>query len=119
MGKLSVKLGRQGEERAVRFLQQLGYQILQRNFRGGGGELDIVCRKDGIIYFVEVKYRGEDAWFSPVEAVTAGKRRRLYQAAQAWLYQKLGREAACSFLLLAMNANGRIESVVRMSIKDS
>ena len=42
MGKLSVKLGRQGEERAVRFLQQLGYQILQRNFRGGGGELDIV-----------------------------------------------------------------------------
>ena len=58
MGKLSVKLGRQGEERAVRFLQQLGYQILQRNFRGGGGELDIVCRKDGIIYFVEVKYRG-------------------------------------------------------------
>ena len=111
MGKLSVKLGRQGEERAVRFLQQLGYQILQRTFRGGGGELDIVCRKDGIIYFVEVKYRGEDAWFSPVEAVTAGKRRRLYQAAQAWLYQKLGREEACSFLLLAMSADGRIELI--------
>ena len=35
MGKLSVKLGRQGEERAVRFLQQLGYQILQRNFQIG------------------------------------------------------------------------------------
>ena len=60
---------------------------------------------------MEVKYRGDDAWFSPVEAVTAGKRRRLYQAAQAWLYQKLGREAACSFLLLAMNANGRIELI--------
>ena len=49
--------------------------------------------------------------FRPVEAVTAGKRRRLYQAAQAWLYQKLGREAACSFLLLAMSADGRIELI--------
>lgn len=111
MGKLSAWLGQQGEDEAVRYLQQRGYQILQRNFRGGGGELDIVCRKDEVIYFVEVKYRGDGAWFSPAEAVTADKRRRLYQAAQAWLYQKLGREAACSFLLLTMSASGQIELI--------
>ena len=62
MGRLSAQLGRQAEDRAAAFLQAQGYEILQRNFRGGRGEIDIICRKGGVIYFVEVKYRGADSW---------------------------------------------------------
>ncbi len=109
MGRLSAQLGRQAEDRAAAFLQAQGYAILQRNFRGAGSEIDIICRKNGIIYFVEVKYRGADSRVAPAEAVGADKRRRLYRAAEAWLQKKASLEAACSFLLLTISAGGSIE----------
>lgn len=109
MGKLSTRLGRLAEERATAFLQARGYAVLQRNFRGGGGEIDIICRQRDIIYFVEVKYRGAGSRIAPAEAVSADKRRRLYNAAQAWLQKYASLEAACSFLLLTISAAGQIE----------
>lgn len=111
MGRLSTQLGRKAENRAAAFLQAQGYEILQRNFRGGGGEIDVVCRKAGVIYFIEVKYRGADSWTAPAEAVTADKRRRLYQAAQVWLQKHACMEAACSFLLLTISAAGEMALV--------
>lgn len=111
MGKISAQLGRQAKDRAAAFLQAQGYEILQRNFRGGRGEIDIICRRGGVIYFVEVKYRGADSWAAPAEAVSADKRRRLYQAAQAWLKKYASMEAACSFLLLTISAAGSMELI--------
>ncbi len=111
MAKKSAVIGRQMEELAAAWLAERGYEILQRNFRGGGGELDIVCRRGGVIYFVEVKARRAGSRVSAVEAVTADKRRRLYGAAAAWLQRNIGFEAACGFLLLAIqeNAVGELE----------
>lgn len=111
MGRLSAQLGRQAEDRAAAFLQAQGYEILQRNFRGGQGEIDIICRKGGVIYFVEVKYRGADSWVAPAEAVSADKRRRLYQAAQIWLKKHASMDCACSFLLLTISATGTMDLI--------
>ncbi|UCF98960.1 MAG: YraN family protein [Spirochaetaceae bacterium] len=47
--------GREGEERAGKFLSQGGYTILARNFRSRRGEIDIIAEKDDRIVFVEVK----------------------------------------------------------------
>lgn len=102
MAEKSARIGRRAEELAAEWLAGQGFAILQRNFRGGGGELDIICRRDGVIYFVEVKARGLGSRVRAVEAVTAAKRRRLYGAAQAWLQKNASGEAAVSFLLLAM-----------------
>jgi putative endonuclease len=102
MGRESTVIGRAGEDLAAAYLRGQGYEILGRNFRGSRGELDIVCAKDEVIYFVEVKTRKAGARVSPAEALTPNKRRRIYAAARTWLYKELGRDAECSFLLLTI-----------------
>ena len=49
------KIGDKGEERAVRFLEQKGYEIIERNWRTRSGELDIIAYKNETIVFFEVK----------------------------------------------------------------
>ncbi len=49
------QVGNYGEEKATKYLVQNGYSIIQRNFRTNYGELDIICKKESFIVFVEVK----------------------------------------------------------------
>ena len=48
-------VGMEGENRAVDFLMQKGYEILFRNWRTRTGEVDIIAKKDSVLVFVEVK----------------------------------------------------------------
>src|SRR6267378_130556 len=65
--------GARGEKLACRFLKRSGYKILFRNFRGrSGGEIDVVCRDNDTLVFVEVKTRtrisrGALAWLRMLE----------------------------------------------------
>lgn len=102
MGKDSVAIGRQYEELAAEHLQGLGYQILARNVKCGRGELDIVAKRGGKIYFVEVKARQSGSMVLAREAVTYDKQRRLWSAAVAWLNKQGLNDAPCSFLLVAI-----------------
>lgn len=47
--------GRHGEQLAADYLADHGWRIVQKNFRGGRGEVDIVAVQDNVISFVEVK----------------------------------------------------------------
>jgi putative endonuclease len=49
------KIGSLGEDIACRFLERKGHAIVERNFRKGTGEIDIVSKHDGTLHFVEVK----------------------------------------------------------------
>lgn len=49
------KTGELGEEIASRYLLSLGYRILERNYTLFTGEIDIICEKEGILHFFEVK----------------------------------------------------------------
>ena len=102
MGKISVRIGLENEELAAAYLTNCGYTVLERNFRGGGGELDIIAEKDGVVYFVEVKARRSGSQVTAIEAVTTDKKRRLWAAAEAWLYRMCGGEADCSFILITV-----------------
>lgn len=99
MPNRSVTTGQQCEELASAYLMNEGYEVLERNFRGGDGELDIVAEKGGKVFFVEVKARKAGSRVSAWEAVTANKKRRLVSAAVAWMQQRRGCECPCSFLL--------------------
>lgn len=77
--------GRAGETRAVAYLSEHGYDILDRNWRCPQGELDIVAATDAYVAVVEVKTRRSSAFGHPFEAVDARKRRRLWQLAFAWV----------------------------------
>lgn len=81
-------LGREGEEKASSFLIKKGYCILERNYRKRTGEVDIVCEKDGMIVFVEVKRRSSDFYGQPHEAVDKRKKGQIVRCAQKWLYER-------------------------------
>ncbi len=81
-----IRLGREGEDAAVRHLRGNGYKILRRNFRAPhGGEVDVVCRHGNELVFVEVKTRSGENFGRPFEAVDAKKRRLIIRGAMKWL----------------------------------
>lgn len=80
-----VSRGAAGEVLAARFLRDKGYALVSSNFRCRLGEVDIIAEKDGTIVFVEVKTRQQNSMYSPREAVTAAKQRRLIQTAGVYL----------------------------------
>ncbi len=75
------KLGNLGEEKAAEYLQEQGVKILQRNFRAGHGEIDIVAQEGQCLCFVEVKTCKSDSFGEPETWVTLRKQRRMISAA--------------------------------------
>jgi putative endonuclease len=81
-----LRLGIRGEKLACQFLKRSGYKILYRNFRGRtGGEIDVVCRDDDTLVFVEVKTRTREDFGRPIEAIDRDKRKRISRGGLAWL----------------------------------
>src|SRR2546421_4273851 len=81
-----LRLGTRGENLACRFLRRNGYKILYRNFKGrSGGEIDIVCRDNDTLVFVEVKTRTREDFGRPVAAVDRQKQKRISRGGLAWL----------------------------------
>ena len=78
-------VGAYGERVAVRALREAGWEILDRNWRGRGGELDVVARDGDDVVVVEVKTRTGSGFGHPAEAVTAAKLARLRRLAGEWL----------------------------------
>ncbi len=81
---LEGKAGKWGEEVAVAYLAGQGYAILERNWRMGHLEVDIIAHKGRVVAFVEVKTR-RDFDVDPVEAVDKRKRARMVTAADTFL----------------------------------
>jgi putative endonuclease len=77
--------GETAERRAARYYRLRGYRIVGRNVRAGGNELDLIVRRGRRLVFCEVKEKTGDGYGDPLEMVDAEKRRRLRNAATAWL----------------------------------
>ena len=75
--------GDQGEDAAVRWLLRRGWRVLARNWHGGGGELDVVAERRGVLAVCEVKARGDALALE--DPVRAAQRDRLRRAAIAFL----------------------------------
>jgi len=84
---MSLALGAKGERIAKQYLQNLHFTILCANYRTRVGEIDVVAKKDDIIYFIEVKTRIGNRHGKPYEAVTRVKQRHMQQAAQLYILQ--------------------------------
>ena len=81
-----LRRGARGEKLACRYLKRSGYRILLRNFRGrSGGEIDVVCRDNDTLVFVEVKTRAREDFGRPSAAVDREKQRRISRGALGWL----------------------------------
>ena len=82
------KIGRWGEDIAARYLQERGYEILDKNARTPYGEIDLVARFDGIAVFVEVKTRTSRRFGLPEEAVTPRKQAHMLAAAEHYAAER-------------------------------
>ncbi|MGH7707929.1 MAG: YraN family protein [Vulcanimicrobiaceae bacterium] len=85
MGQTRGPRGRAAEDRAAAYLAANGLRIVARNFRGPGGEIDIVAVDRGTLVFVEVKQRATAGFGSALAAVDARKRRRIRTVAEDFL----------------------------------
>ncbi len=78
-------VGRYGEDVAARYVQDAGWQVLDRNWRGADGELDLVALDGSALVTVEVKTRSGVGFGYPAEAVTARKVARLRRLTAQWV----------------------------------
>lgn len=77
-------VGKLGEDLAVEYLKKKRYQILERNFRIRGGELDIVAIDHNTLVFVEVKTRTSHTYGLPEESITLRKLNFLVRSAKVF-----------------------------------
>jgi putative endonuclease len=102
------RLGASGEDAAARFYRDHGYQVLARNWRVRQGELDLVCRRNDQIVFVEVKTRSSARFGTGAEAVTPAKQRRLRTLALMWLRASGTRSRRLRFDVIDVDGRGNI-----------
>jgi putative endonuclease len=81
-------LGALGERIAARWLERAGWQIVDRRWRSGRRDLDLVAMRDDVVAFVEVKTRRSSWSGAPVDAVNWRKQRELTRSAHAWIDQR-------------------------------
>ncbi|MBC7450564.1 MAG: YraN family protein [Cytophagales bacterium] len=82
-----LKKGLAGESKACDYLIEKGYGIVERNYRSGKGEIDIIAFKDICYYFIEVKYRKNNRYGYPEDFVNKKKFQMVQQTAEAYILQ--------------------------------
>lgn len=102
--------GSLGESLASEELMRRGYAILATRYRSRFGEIDIVCQRDGVLGFVEVKARRSPARpadrSTAIDAVSPRKQRRVAAMALDYLAWTGNLEAPCRFIVVAIDGLG-------------
>jgi len=93
--------GRKAEDEAAAWLEAQGWDILARRVKVKGGEIDLVARREGLIAFVEVKWRARPADLD--HAIDEYRLRRVAAAAEAVAhdYAENGEDLRVDVILLA------------------
>jgi putative endonuclease len=88
-----IDLGKKGEDQAAEWLERKGHEILDRNWRYGRYELDLITLEGNTLHFIEVKCRQWSAYGPPEGSVNKKKIRNMMLAALAWRtkFKKHGR----------------------------
>lgn len=105
--KHKIDVGKEGEEIAVTFLKSKGYEILERNYHFGHGEIDIVAKDKECLVFIEVKTRINLELGEPEYAVNQKKIKQIKKMAELYLFDKEIEEADCRFDVVAVLLNDR------------
>jgi putative endonuclease len=100
-------LGQAAEEAAAQFLRRAGLSIAERNVRFAAGEIDLVCRDEGVVVFVEVKCRQAGWDEAPAAAVSWHKQRRLTRLAQLYLQWRRLDGVRCRFDVVSVTVDAR------------
>ena len=98
--KFNNVLGTIGENLAKNYLKDLGLKIVATNFKNKIGEIDIICYDKDILVFVEVKYRKNNVFGMPREAVDYHKQRKIRLVATSYINKYKLNNKPCRFDVL-------------------
>ena len=102
-GQDSRLKGRWGEDRAAEFLRDKGYRITDANWQCRFGEIDLIAEECGVLVFLEVKYRKNNRYGSPAEAVTSAKQRTICRVADFYrMSRRIPESQSCRFDVVAI-----------------
>jgi len=96
---LNRQTGTIGERAAERFLVEKGYEVIMRNFSTRFGEIDLICRDDNLLVFVEVKTKKGLDFGTPEEMFTQRKYTKVRRMATVYLQ---GKEVPCRIDMVAV-----------------
>lgn len=99
-------LGHWGEQVAAAHLERLGWTIVDRNFRAGRHEVDLVARRGEVVAFVEVKTRSGERFGHPLTSIIEKKRRSIERVAEAWVARFGDRGVRCRFDVISIVGRG-------------
>lgn len=107
------QLGAWGETEAARFLELLGYVVVERNVRTRYGELDIVARDGAVLVFVEVRTKSKTTHGHPFETIDYRKQKKLIGMARWYLHARnIGDTVDCRFDAVAVVGEPRAGHVI-------
>jgi putative endonuclease len=112
--KYKQRLGKSGEDMAASFLEKKNFEILERNYRYGHKEIDIIGRDKNTVVFVEVKTGRSTNFGSPQEWVTLRKQKSMIEVAQDYIQKNDFRDFDFRFDVVAISfekGNAKIEHI--------
>ena len=101
-----AETGRLGEDVAADYLEAHGIPVMDRNFRFGREEIDLVCLDDGMIVVVEVKARRGTGFGAPEAAVDTAKQKAILRVTEAYLHERRLMPALVRFDVVAVTFHG-------------
>ncbi len=90
------------EEKAATYLQDLGWQLLSKNFSWKYGEIDLIMLDDNTLVFVEVRSLTESPDIHPSETITQNKIKKIKKTAELFIHKNKFYDQACRFDFIAI-----------------
>ena len=100
------ELGKKGEQLAVDFLLENGYEIIERNYRFDKAEVDIIAQKKDILAIIEVKTRSTTNFGDPQDFVKPKQIQRLVKAVDEYVTVN-GLDVEVRFDIIAIVKTGK------------
>jgi putative endonuclease len=107
-----IAVGSRGESLAARFLEENGYRILERGYRWGHKEIDIIASREKALVFVEVKSRSRRESLPPFLSVNTRKQGQILKVARAYLARHVppgGTDIRFDVISIVLSGDGRHE----------
>lgn len=111
---LHNKIGKLGEEIAVRYLKKENYYILERNYRNKFGEIDIIAAKNSCTVFIEVKSRSSEDYIELAETLYQKQMHYLKRAAIYYFAEKNIHLNSIRFDLIALKINPAAKKIDKL-----
>lgn len=82
-----AELGKEGEQLAANYLVTKGYEIIEQNYRYKRSEIDLICKHNNLLIFVEVKAKSYTSFGEPEHSVDDKKAAKVMEGAEQYIHE--------------------------------